>query len=554
MKLLRIHVIEAKTCGGLLDGFDRSFRDPTTDFGSFDPICLIGPNGSGKSQLMQLLAEIFQSVCHAVVDGEERLQANSENRFEIEYLIRPESATAPIHVMISRDIPSGKKKPVLRIQRRTPNGWDDCDLTSPETAALLPTRIVGYTSGDNETLSLPFLVSRAGYADQVGRMALDPETRGETIADTRLMLIDYGTNLEVLVTNQLFGNDRQRRALLEDARVERLHSCRCIVQLNHSAAPKPPRGIQSERKGIQLTDELEEYLDRLKRCSTCHSYDEKSETYIFDFWINEATRDAFRHYWPIALELYGVFHKLAMLNDLVIPKKTRLRIRKESRERHFAARLPEPPDEDKVFRFEQVKFISRLDGNVVDYVSLSDGEHQLTQLLGMMMMQESSGILFLLDEPESHFNPGWRVKCISMLMDLPTNTGRRCENGSPAAEQECLITTHAPFIPSDMRASRVFIFTKDSGKAVAQNPAIETYGTTFDSIIEECFGVVPPISNWSSDQIKSLKNQLSQLQSLSELNDEERARLTEKVNELGHTVQKALLVDRLLQLQEASES
>src|SRR5262245_488185 len=116
------------------------------------------------------------------------------------------------------------------------------------------------------------------------------------------------------------------------------------------------------------------------------------------------------------LELYSAFHKLSMLNDLAIPKTTRERFRKEVAAR-LALRLPEPQDEEKVFRFERVNFFAQDDGEIVDYVSLSDGEHQLAQILGMFGMVSLSNALFLLDEPESHFNPQWCVKFMTHVLD-----------------------------------------------------------------------------------------------------------------------------------------
>jgi energy-coupling factor transporter ATP-binding protein EcfA2 len=56
--------------------------------------------------------------------------------------------------------------------------------------------------------------------------------------------------------------------------------------------------------------------------------------------------------------------------------------------------------------------------NAVDYVSLSDGEHQQALILGIYAMINEKNALFLLDEPESHFNPQWRVKFVQRLMDL----------------------------------------------------------------------------------------------------------------------------------------
>ena len=544
MKLLRVHIISAQTCGGLLDGVDIRLRGPEVDYFKFDPLCLIGPNGSGKSQFLQVLAEMFQSLCHACVPKEERLEGNAELLFELEYLIRSDTADEPVHVRASRK--QGRKgKPAVVIQKSKDGAWMDCDLKASETWELLPTKIVGYTSGDNETLSLPFLVSRSGYADDVRTRALDQPSGGGEIPDTRLMLVDYGTNLEVLAANLLLSDNATRKALLEDANVTDMHSCRCIVQLAHSAVPKAPAKSQkrSGRKGVQLTDELEGYLEALKGCATCYEYDKKSETYVFDFYINDQSRIAFAFFWENALELYASLHKLAMLNDLAIPKRTRDRFRKDTLARRFASRLPEPQDEEKVFRFELVRFVSRRKSNAVDYVSLSDGEHQLGQLLGTLAMQAFPKALFLLDEPESHFNPQWRVKAISRMLDLPTANGRRTDGGprSPATQQECLLTTHAPFVPSDMSREKVFIFSKEGGKIVVGHPEVETYGTTFDTILEECFDVVPPISKKSLGEIDDLRR-----------SDDPKA-IEEGLSKLGSSVQRAFLHDRLDQLKSKAE-
>lgn len=536
MKLLRVHIISADTCGGLLDGLDLWLRHRSCDYSKFDPLCLIGRNGTGKSQFLQVLTEMFQSIYHACLPNEERVEGNTDLKFELEYLIGVTWSEQPVHVRISRKSISKRKK-TLVIECRDNNEWKTCDLEASQTHQLLPQKVVGYSSGDNETLSLPFLVSRSGYADEVGRTALDPTTRSTSVPDTRLMLIDYSTHLEVLVSNLLMNGQAELQALLQDARLKNLHSFRCIVQLAHSAAKgQKSKRSKTKRKGIQLTAELENYLDKLRRCATCYSYDEKTETYIFDFWVNEQTKAAFRFFWESTLELYSSFHKLAMLNDLAIPKKARERFRRDTKTRRFASRLPEPQDEDKVFRFEQVRFIAENSSEVVDYVSLSDGEHQLGQILGIFSMLSSPNVLFLLDEPESHFNPQWRVKFISRLLNLPTKDGVR-RVASDAAEQECLLTTHAPFVPSDMQRNKIFIFNKENGKIVVRHPDIETYGTTFDRILAECFDVRPPISDVSLGEIESL---------MQSNNPEE---IEEGMSRLGFSVEKVFLADRLQQLE-----
>lgn len=533
MRILRIHILRADTCGGLLDGFSEVFHaERSAQPECFEPLCLIGPNGSGKSQLLQILAEIFQAILAYCVPGEERTDGNPGLLFEIEYMIWPRAESAPVHVLASRR-GDGRTGRSIRLQRKRvdDSDWIDCDPNSADTHRLLPWRIVGYTSGHNETLSLPFLHSRSAYAEDVRERALAPETISNTVPETRLMLIDYGTHLEVLVANLVLGSRQLREALLEGARVADLHSFRCIVQLNHRAAPKVKISGKSGRKGVQLTDELRRYIDHLRRCATCFDYDSRTDSYTFDFWVNDATREAFRHYWTDgALQLYSSFHKLAMLNDLALPKRARERLRASQKTRRFASRLPEPQDEDKVFRFERVNFLAPNGSGVVDYVSLSDGEHQLTQILGTVSMLSNSNVVLLLDEPESHFNPQWRVRFLSLLAALPTAPA----DSGGLRMQECILTTHAPFVPSDMSRERVLIFRKDSnGEVRVRRPDIETFGSTFDTILEECFNVSPPISQISRDEINLLM----------ESSDPQEVR--NGMERLGHSVEKALLAHHL---------
>lgn len=536
MKLLRVHVISVDTCGGLLDDLNIQFRKPTCNYSEFDPLCLIGPNGTGKSQFLQVVAEMFQSIYYACAPYEERIEGNADLQFELEYLIRPEKEKKPIHVRISRKSVD-RHRPSILIEKKKGSEWQECALNDSQTRTLLPSKVVGYTSGENETISLPFLISRSGYADEVGRTALNPETQESAVPDTRLMLIDYGTNLEVLASNLLTNDGQRLEALLEDAHLEDIYSFRCVIQLISRTGPKVPKTRQSRtnRKGVQLTDELESYLDRLQRCATCYSYDEKTETYTFDFWVNDQTKKAFRFFWKSTFDLYSAFHKLAMLNDLAIPRYTRERFGKDTKERRFATRLPEPQDDDKVFRFDQVRFVAQSGGTVVDYVSLSDGEHQLGQILGTFSMLAFPNVLFFLDEPESHYNPQWRVKFISRLMNLPTSGGIRGQV-SNVAEQDCLLTTHAPFVPSDMPRDKIFIFYKEDGKVKTCHPDIETYGTTFDTILEQCFEVRPPISKASLGEIERL---------MQSNNPQE---IEEGMNRLGYSVEKVFLADRLRQL------
>lgn len=510
---------------------------------SFEPLCLIGPNGSGKSQFLQALAEAIQVVWHACSPTEERVAYDEGPDFEIVFELVPEGKKQEAQIIkISRRTTSNSKRRVC-VETDTGDEWLDHDLSDPSTRNLLPQRVVAYTSGDNETLSVPFFDSSLAYGDEVQRSAFDVDGSEPVPAAPRLQLIDYGTHLEILVANLLLGNEDQRKYLLEQVHLDDLRSVRCIVQLAHGKISRSRPVAQNGRKGVQLTKELESYIEKLQASATAWQLDQQTETYTFDFWVDAECRRAFARWFLSPFECYQAFHKLSLLNSLTISGAARERFRKAVNRSRFAARLPEPPDEDKVFRFEQVSFTPSgrpADTPAVDYVSLSDGEHQQVQLLGTFAMITDSNVLFLLDEPESHFNPQWRVEFLSRLMDVPVPGGTR-RSGAPASMQDVILTTHAPFVPSDMPRENVLIFARTSdGKLEVSRPTIQTFGASYEEILASCFKVSPPISELSREVVAEI------------MNSDDVSEIEDGLSKLGPSIEKALVSDHLRQVIEKS--
>lgn len=531
MRLRHLEIEKSSAGGGAFDGVFIDFGRGTTGATNepLAPLCLIGPNGAGKSQLLQLLAEIFQAAWHAHAPEEERESANDEILFELTYLIGS-TVEGEEEIRLVRTLKGKKIGPIEMFKDE-----EQIEPDSDDFGSCLPTQVVGYTSGENETLSLPFLFSRSGYAEDVRETALKGD-RSKKVSDNRLVLIDYGTNLEVLFASLMLGNQDIKKNLLRHSRLGDLKSCRCSVRLAHSAVPKASKAKAAEtgRKGIQLTDELEETIDHLRRVATCWHLDEKTETYTFDFYISEETRQAFASFWETPFAFYKSLHKLALLNDLAIPKSSRARVKKDVKNRKFASRLAEPQQEEMVFGFEEVRFWHEDEqGGSVDYVSLSDGEHQQALILGAYAMITDRNTLFLLDEPESHFNPKWRVKFVQRLMDMTGNRGN----------QELLLTTHAPFVPSDMPREQVLIFKRprESGVVEVSAPSIQTFGATFDRILETCFEIRPPNSEIAEDRIEEL------------LKSNDKATVEAGFEELGPSTGKALVADHLRKLKKKNE-
>lgn len=529
MRLLSVEIIKSYTCGGLLDGLNVNFRESeliqTSSQGvlSFSPLCFLGMNGSGKSQLLQAIVEIFQLIIHKANPSRERKPSNPYIEFNIEYIIFDESNN-PIHIRANQQ--RIKKKLLFSLHKKTNDEFEE--ITSENYNNFIPDLIVGYTSGQNETLSLPFLVSQRHYAEEVANAARDNQKNSKAIEDTALMFIDYSTNLEVLISNLVMDNQLRSEQILKKLKLDQIHSFRCVIQLNHSAVSTK----------VILTPELEEYFQNLINCCTCYNYDLNTATYTIDFFVTDATITAFKTFWRNALDLYTSLHKISLLNDLAIRKNIRERFKRDLAKRSFANKLPEPQDEDKVFKFERVRF--KTTKQVVDYVSLSDGEHQLAQILGVLSMIGKKNVLFILDEPESHFNPQWRTKFISNVIDLETINGKRKNKENLSSMQEMVITTHSPFLPSDMDRNNIFIFSKDAQneqiKIFARNPDNQTFGAKFDNILDDCFAIDPPISKLSEDFINTLLDTGSIPQ------------IEEALTQLGQSIQRMKLVARLQML------
>lgn len=508
MKLLKLYIESGDQSGGILDGFSIKFYRPEISHKKINPICFVGVNGSGKSQVLQVIAEIFYYLDRHFCKFHPS-KVNTNLIFVIEYLIQHNSQTK--HVRIERIAPKQNIKISI-----LENGQEISVSDSGDIEELLPQKIIGYSSGGNETLSVPFLNTYQEYAEYVAKLALNENIGYQSVPDTRLVLMDYNSNIAILVANFLFRDAKELSIFSNTIKLKSLHSFRIIVQLGHKAAPQ---------KGVKLTDELRSFIVKFKKCSTCYNYEELSATWLFDFYINEETKKAFQYHFSKAFELYSAFYKLELLNNLIIEKKHLSKIHKLRKEQGMVVTPLIVPEEDKVFRFQGVRLNHKDSRTPVEYIALSDGEHQFIHIYGTVMMVEYDNVLFLLDEPESHFNPKWRIEFITNLSK--TAAGHR---------QEFLISSHSPYIISDCPKENVFIFEKKTKKVTAKNPEIETYGAAFDELLKNAFAIEPPVSKKSLEEVRKLQK------------TDDLKKLEERVQNFGNSIEKLFLYQRIEEL------
>lgn len=479
-----------------------------------------GLNGSGKSNFLELLSEIFYYLeIYHLPTATKSLRQSKTVGFEIEYLLPATPALAELlkqpdmqdpYIQV-RIIKRRGESPGFSIKRTTDEEYNT--RVDDDTRQLLPTRVIAYTSGQNELLSNTYYKLKYHYFK-----TLSSETGADIslINNQHLLFLDSHINYAIFIANLLLADENKLEYLLDILQVKELCSFR--ITLNKQDINNKPL------PGSKL---FEETIRKFTRCATTwtEKQEGKRKFLIFDFLVNSETIAAFRYHFKNAFGLFQAFHYLEMLNLFMVrPTQRDLMLRVHESFRHTDD-MATPDPFRLIFRVENIiisKITDKETGNTIEipYQSLSDGEHQFNEVIGAMLMMEEDGCLFLLDEPDTHFNPMWRAKMIQMLDQVSAKSLSSSGKIEKVRKQEVIITTHSPFVISDTRKENVYKFEKKDRVVTYGNPEnIETFGASINLILQEIFDREITISDYSNSKLEDSrkefahvsKNQLGEL-------------------------------------------
>lgn len=567
MKLLRLH-IDAEY-GSIKKGFKLQFRapfedveHPPTEWSEFHPFCFAGLNGSGKSNVLEALANIFYHIeCCANVNQPDIFQDNFEpheckpNAFELEYYISQEPGADYklenlIRVCITkkeRNEDEGEDGLPKMTYQAYPFDKEPAPATVvaepyAEIAApaktYLPDLVIGYSSGENEILSIPFLKTRLLHFDEY-RVALEKKTQ-YTKPESSLLYIDYEMSQAVLLANLLLQKKDVLIPLRKELGIEDITRFR--INLNrhtHEYLDKK----SNKREQIKWLNEYKGVIDTLKKCAT--AYYEEDDKLTLDFWVNPATKKAFdKHFDSNPFKLFRAFQILYTLNYRTVTPEIKTDVY-QSKGFYTDGKVPKPAPEQNVFYFLDY-YIRKRKPNSKEVISLlmknlSDGEQQFLHTMGICLMLKDSSALLLLDEPETHFNPDWRSKFIRTL--------KKSLDASESNNlmRDIVITSHSPFIISDCYPDKVIVFEKGKQPVNARQMNFRTYGTSIDIIMENIFEKNNTIGELSGNEIEEMQKELKNRKKLSQ---EEVRAFKERAQHLGDSMEKILLFTRLNELEE----
>lgn len=572
MKLLRLKITDPAGFRSLQAGFEVYFlREWNYDeAGEFNPYILAGPNGSGKSNVLEVLAAIFyhieciylnyrpESFEYDEIENPQgfRSEIASPNGFELEYCI-----SAPItlnnsgsqeyaHIKIVKE----KDKPPLIywVNRELFNSQAKQLLTSIEAKEVLPDFVLGYSSGENEILSLPFFKMRFINFDEY-KDYLIRQIPYSSVPEGRLAFLNSEFNQAIILSNLLLQNKDLLKPFKNEVGLEDIKIFRIIIKkyikLNKKQITENPQDtvnfpksitetiedeLGEEQHRLDITQNLETIIQKLKRCATCSNYDSETDELYLDYWVNEETKQAFAHNFDSAIELFQAFQILLTLNLYTVNEKLKKELY-QSTSLYVNETIPTPPSDERIIRFKDLWVQKSGVSEKILIKSLSDGEHQFLHSLGLCLLYKDKKCLFLLDEPETHFNPDWRAKFISSIRDCFQ------DKDSKSTMREMLITTHTPFLISDSKKEYVLLFHKNTVSKTVEviRPDYNTLGASINKITMKSFGKTETIGGYAEKQLNDIKERF-------EAGAPKQALIDEVNNLLGDSVEKILFVKRVL--------
>ncbi|WP_289029164.1 restriction system-associated AAA family ATPase [uncultured Algoriphagus sp.] len=586
MKLLRLQI--AQDFRSLKAGFELRFRDAAhlDSMQAFRPFCFAGLNGSGKSNVLEALANIFYHLDLCASRFKPRAfekffnpanNINGPNAFELEYLTFPKTgrglADGYNRIRVIKEDKGVPKMfqtfyPFNTLEEQKEPTETEIDLVADkdqkqaaEGKNYLPELVVGYSSGENEILSIPFIKSRLIHLDEYAESSARYLSEGLQFeqSESSLTYIDSEMSQAVLLASLIFEDKKTTlKPLLRELRIKRLRSFR--MHLNNRVLT-----VAKENKEIVhplALDHLSEKINLLRQLATSW-FEEKTEgrgfgkdaeacetsILILDFFVDDEMKEAFKGVFSSSLEMFQFFQLLYELNNTFLETANiDSGIKEEvykSEGFYTDGKLPVPGPAEKVFFFlnfylEKYKYGSTTETDELLLRNFSDGEHQFIHTMGICLLIKNMRTIMLLDEPETHFNPDWRSQFISILDESIT------AGGSNNLMTDVLLTSHSPFIISDCLPDNVIFFSRNRESRyveakTAKEMGFNTYGASVNYILKNFF-------NTEFLGSKSL-NEMKRL--IKEGSLDELTAATERFSESG---KKQFLYKRIFELTNADES
>lgn len=477
MHLQRIKIGRFKNLVNVEIGFSEVFQSANGESEkTIRSHAVIGQNGTGKSNLIEAIITLFRDV---------DLDREAGFDYELDYSIRG------IQVKLQADL-AKQKRPFVWV-----DGKKESQGYLLEHKELLPSHIFAYYSGRNERLEALFQEHQRRFnrRQEITAEEVLPEQllRNFTASESDIRVIEQLRKREDSKTLRQFGDDKLRRlfycrgghsqlvllaCLLSDDPVFTKVMNNLHIESLESAlfVLKQPHRLRGELKDDDILEGdprfwyargnvVSEFLAKLWRVAWAPI--EHEETKLIDFRGRRERQKQLYLFVPSN-------DKLKELGNLI-------------------------GGSDSFFRYAEGAYIGDLieevritvkkrdeHGGKVSFTQLSEGELQILTVLGLMRITQGSESLFLLDEPDTHLNPIWKLRYFDDIESVLKPVNGIAGQG----ESQIIITTHDPMMVGSLKREQVHILRKQGNKTVVDTPDVDPQGMGVTGLLKsDLFGL-----------------------------------------------------------------
>lgn len=388
----------------------KGFINFSTTFDEESPITtIIGQNGVGKSNLIETIISIFKAI---------DLGESADFSYTLIYECHGHD------IQVRFDIHNKSNNLVIIDGDRKSFAF-----LKSNAKKYLPQNIFTYYSGTNERVEQLFVKHQTRFYDAL--------TKGDDQLIRRFFYCRDVHSFFVLLAF-LVDNDPACKELLGQLHIASLDSVLFCLKKPYWYKGKPSDVMLEEgdprfwySRGI-----VRDFLDNLWRYAIAPI--DNTERKIVDFRGRSESQDRLYLFLPDDSALKGL--------------------------------ASEYPDTTSLFKNIESTYIADLledvqvtvtltDGKKLTFSALSEGERQLLTVLGLMKFTRNDESLFLLDEPDTHLNPRWKLGYFDQIEKI---LDHKIEGSDLSAlhTSQVILTTHDPLMLTSLRATQIRVLTE----------------------------------------------------------------------------------------------
>lgn len=483
MQLHRLKILDFRN----LRDFEITFTDSVTDTDGtaqeFKSHAVIGPNGSGKSNMIEAIVTIFRDL---------DLNQKTDFAYELDYSCR--GHRIQVNAM--------EEKGNVSI---TENGDGDAkefaiSHLNRHAKKYLPSHVFAYYSGRNERIEALFQQHQQKFYDAL---------LGGSDELMRRLFYCRSVHSQFVLLAYLLKEDEECKRILSDLNIEELDSVLFVLKRPYWYKPDMAEEIlnNGDNRFWYARGIVQEFLDELWKVAVAPI--DHTENRLLDFRGRKEKQDLLYVFVPDKEALTKLAEKIGEPS-------------------HFFKYLESTYISDLIDEVRINVKHSDINGNIT-FNQLSEGEQQLLTVLGLMRFTQEDQSLFLLDEPDTHLNPIWKLRYFDEIEKVV-----KLQAQSATGDSQLIITTHDPMMIGSLRKEQVRILRKNRGGVSVEVPDSDPRGMGVAGLLKsELFGLRSTVD---SETLRRLDRR-NYLYALGEKRTPEEsaemAQLSEELSDLG---------------------